>query len=98
MNDETAVRLKKLFDDMNAGTSLLTNEDVRDAVLMAEFPIDAPSVKQDEFTQALQELGDEDQGFRVSAFSNEVMLTTLEDRLKRKQEGRERCITKETRP
>lgn len=87
MNDDTAQRFKKLLDEIGVGTSPLTNQDVTDAMKAGLFPLDAPSVEPDPFIQLRNDQVQQD-GRQVAAFSLEMVLTTLEERLKRTQEGR----------
>jgi hypothetical protein len=86
MHDDTAARLNELFAAIDAGTSPLTNQDVTDALKMALFPSDAPSVAPDPVVAGLRDTTD-DAGHQVGVVNYNVILATLEDRL-RKKEGR----------
>jgi hypothetical protein len=88
MNDDTARRLSAIYTDILAGTSPLTNQDVMEAIIPGMIPVDAPALDADPFAQFLREHIDEEQGTRAAAVSWEVVLATLEDRLKRKQDDR----------
>jgi hypothetical protein len=83
MDDGTVARLHKVFAAMDAGTSPLTNQDVTEALKTALFPLDAPSVAPDPVVAGLRDASD-DAGHQVGVVNFNVILATLEGRLKRK--------------
>ncbi len=85
MDDETIRRYRTLTAGIDKGTSLLTNQDVREAFEMALFPSDAPSVEPDAAMEASEAA--DDAGHQLGVVNYNVFLNTLEDKLKRKQEA-----------
>lgn len=80
MNDMTRTRLGEILRGIEAGTSPLTPKDICDALALALFPTDAPSMVGDHFTQVLEGVAGDDA--HVAAGTMDVLLTTLEARLK----------------
>ena len=85
MDEQTEQRLEELLANVSAGRSPLTRQDVTEAFTMRLFPVDAPSVEANPFAQLLRDRTTE--GVRASDIRWDVILTTLEDRLKRKIGG-----------
>ena len=85
MDEQTEQRLEELLANISAGRSPLTRQDVTEALTMRLFPLYAPSVEANPFSQLLRDRTTD--GLRASVIRWDVILTTLEDRLKRKIGG-----------
>lgn len=88
MDEQARLRLNEILADINAGTSPITRQEAFEVFTMGQFPLDAPSVEHRPLARFLQEHIDEEKGVRAYALSWDVILSTLEERLKRKKEGR----------
>ena len=85
MNKGTAQRLATIFEAVKAGTSPLTAQDISEAMLVGFIPRDAPSVSPNYDLERLMEPSAPQAGKAIGAVSYETILSTLEDKIARKQ-------------
>ncbi|MBK5280539.1 MAG: hypothetical protein JJE16_00465 [Nitrospiraceae bacterium] len=85
MDEQTDKRLTELYVAIEAGTSLLTKQDVAEALMVAMFPRGTPLTMDSSLAQMLKDHVSE--GTSVSDINCELLLSTLEERLRIK-EGR----------
>jgi hypothetical protein len=85
MNPETAQRLSAIFDAIKAGTSPLTAQDLSEAMLVGFIPIDAPSLSPNPDLEWLAGSSGRQAGRYVGGVSYETILSTLEEKIARKQ-------------
>jgi hypothetical protein len=83
MDEQARDRVYEILQEIKAGTSPLTDQDFGDALTMGLFPLGIPGADSP-FAQFLQEHCNEENGTRASVMKWDVMLSTLEERLKRK--------------